>query len=674
MQIAFFSRNKDLLELSASLSEASCNFWFEKGLPDLVANLQPPGIIFIDYDDPNFKLEEFFGIINENLVSKKLFLKVLISSGLSVGAFKKLQDSNNLIDGLIRAPIKLKDIASFVEDYRLVLNEIKDDMGEPVKKQVADPVNTKIQKRFDLIFSIPEAFDEDSDDNFNSTNIDNDDFLFNEDNSMSDNAHKKEIQKDSSLKLDLESDDGGIDFELETNSSSSSSSLDSESDSGGKKPKEIKSEAPPKLGLISDDTDLEFSLDFQEDSSETPEAPSSLESGSKKSIEENTVPDHLSFDYTESDKEMDDILAQAIQDSSNQLSEGTQKTVLFDRNKFQESTASDLDTTEDLNNELDLMSPEEENLNIESTINNILRPKALDSTQEFDISGMQEGDELQSFSIEEDVPTMSSFDIDSVEFSDEDDTKKDLQESVLAKEEQNLEDIDLTEDSNSKMPEATHENMQMNSTGHEDFNRIQATIRQLREEREELLGQIKNYKAANRELEQDNLTLKACLDESKIEVSILRKRHLTELEDFKYQFSANEEKKQQAIEKARQADGKREKLEQRVRIDFNQVKQREKELETKLELLTIDIESQVQSRDQKILELRRKIDSLEFNMENVSIKEHKSEEDKRKLEDKLNKIMKTLRHSIKNLEDDIDQASDDTQDLRQNSSIRSGKV
>jgi len=73
------------------------------------------------------------------------------------------------------------------------------------------------------------------------------------------------------------------------------------------------------------------------------------------------------------------------------------------------------------------------------------------------------------------------------------------------------------------------------------------------------------------------------------------------------------------------------------------------------------------------LELRRKIDSLEFNMENVSIKEQKSEDDKRKLEDKLTKIMKTLRHSIKNLEDDIDQATGEDQDDRINELHRSSK-
>lgn len=183
---------------------------------------------------------------------------------------------------------------------------------------------------------------------------------------------------------------------------------------------------------------------------------------------------------------------------------------------------------------------------------------------------------------------------------------------------------------------------------------MQATMRQMREEREDLLKQLKESKNTTRDLEQDNLTLKSAFEESKIEISILRKRHFTELEDLKYRLSMSEDKKILAEEKTKVLNSQKEKLEQKVRIDLSQVRQREKELETKLEMLSIDVDAQVQSRDQKILELRRKIDSLEFNMENVSIREQKTTDDKRKIEDKLNKIMKTLRNSIKNLEEEGD--------------------
>jgi len=105
-------------------------------------------------------------------------------------------------------------------------------------------------------------------------------------------------------------------------------------------------------------------------------------------------------------------------------------------------------------------------------------------------------------------------------------------------------------------------------------------------------------------------------------------------------------------------------LNQKVRIDFNQVKQREKELESKLELVVMDSDSQVQTRDMKILELKRKIDSLEFNMENSSIRELKHREDKSKLEERLAKIMKTLRGSIQLIEDDLEVLeTDNTTDL-----------
>lgn len=191
----------------------------------------------------------------------------------------------------------------------------------------------------------------------------------------------------------------------------------------------------------------------------------------------------------------------------------------------------------------------------------------------------------------------------------------------------------------------------------EDFVRAQATIRQLREELDEQLIELKQLRRENKELEQENLSLRAQSDELKIEQNILRKRHLAETEDLKYQLQLADEKRLTAEERLKHSEKHREKLEQKLRLDFSQVRQREKELENQLELLSIDHDTQIQTRDSKILELRRKIESLEFNMENASIREQKTNEDKKKLEDKLVKIMKTLRHSIENIDEDDHRAS-----------------
>ncbi|MCO4793125.1 MAG: hypothetical protein KC493_05415 [Bacteriovoracaceae bacterium] len=188
----------------------------------------------------------------------------------------------------------------------------------------------------------------------------------------------------------------------------------------------------------------------------------------------------------------------------------------------------------------------------------------------------------------------------------------------------------------------------------DELMRLQATIRQLREERDGLLTDINELKTDKKLVEQENLGLKAELDEVKIELTIVKKRHQDEIEEMNYRQRVAEEKKAISEEKSRQMQKEFDRLSQKVRIDFNQVKQREKELESQLELVTMDSESQVRSRDMKILELKRKIDQLEFNMENSQIKESKAKEDKVKIEDKLAKIMKTLRGSIQVLEDDLD--------------------
>jgi chromosome segregation ATPase len=208
----------------------------------------------------------------------------------------------------------------------------------------------------------------------------------------------------------------------------------------------------------------------------------------------------------------------------------------------------------------------------------------------------------------------------------------------------------------------------------EDSARVHGTIRQLREEREELLEQIKNFKSGMRELQQDNLTLKAALDDIKIEYSIIKKRHLSEVEDLKDRIAISEKKKIIAEDKAKVIELQKQKLEQKIKIDYNQVKQREKTLESQLEMITIELDSRIQIREQKILELNRKIESLEFNMENIAFRDQKSQDDKRKLEDKLSKIMKTLRHSIKNLEDDIDLVSDEIEEQVMDDESRSGKT
>jgi hypothetical protein len=318
---------------------------------------------------------------------------------------------------------------------------------------------------------------------------------------------------------------------------------------------------------------------------------------------------------------------------------------------------------------LDPVSSAESKNIIEATINDIVRERPGHNTAEFKLDNFSEvttSNNLNDFNLDfnkEKTNIMNNvlpINSDSKKEVESSFSNMNFENDALSEVAENSSNLTTTNNAKEMMtsPEV-RQDYKISSIAEDEYIKIQSTMRQLREERETLLQHIKSLKLTQKEYEQDNLTLKAALDESKIEVSIVRKRIQNEIEDYKFRLAMSEEKRNMAEEKAKQLDRIKEKFEQKTRIDINVVRQREKELETKLEMMALDSDSQVQARDQKILELRRKIDSLEFNMENATIREQKSNEDKRKLEDKLNKMMKTLRNSIKNLEDDIESSTDE---------------
>lgn len=518
-----------------------------------------------------------------------------------------------------------------------------------------DQISAKVQRKFDIVFPQSSGLvNGDSEDSFDESTLS---FESDGDTSMG-----SESQNKSSPKIDLDFSDDG-EMEIEGMNSTAATRVQT--------------------------SDEEFVLDFGQPSDDLVMTPNGGETDATRATELVDPNEGFSLEGIEG-LEMDQ-------------GDVTKKTIVFDLKSVQSMMVDDnpeeLEEFEAKVAAESLMTREETRSNIESTIKDILRPKF--NTQEIVLSELTGSDNGEIMADPDFEPTVMSYShTPSSSYMVNDVIAEEVEESEARpdpKKEDDVVDFDLSrgDEGSSKSSESLFEGQVSsapamesvmarearpriseepsyssgslgNSLGTEDSIRFQSTIRQLREEREELLEKIKTYKADSKEIEQDNLSLKASLDEAKIEISILRKRHMVELEDMKYRLAISEEKKSMADEKARQADLRREKLEQKVRIDFNQVKQREKELESKLELLSMDVDSQVQSRDMKILELRRKIDALEFNMENTTIKEQKSLDDKRKLEDRLNKIMKTLRNSIKNLEDDIDLAQDDDHNVDKN--------
>jgi hypothetical protein len=185
-----------------------------------------------------------------------------------------------------------------------------------------------------------------------------------------------------------------------------------------------------------------------------------------------------------------------------------------------------------------------------------------------------------------------------------------------------------------------------------ELERLQATLNHLRADREELLKKIDDYEehkiAHNRSL----LNLRAELDEKKIEVQLLKRRLSEEGADLKYQHELEKERRMLAEERARTYQAEAQAMQQKVKLEVKKVSSREKELEQRLELLKSDAETQIRHRDQKILELKRRVDAMEFDMDAMNALEQKNVGDKQELETKLDKAIKTLRTAIGILETD----------------------
>jgi hypothetical protein len=184
--------------------------------------------------------------------------------------------------------------------------------------------------------------------------------------------------------------------------------------------------------------------------------------------------------------------------------------------------------------------------------------------------------------------------------------------------------------------------------------KLEAIIRALREERENLLKEVKENRELKSKVLSENLNLEATTEELRVELSIIKKRNEEEFHEDSYEKKRINEKLKLAEEKNKRLQKDIDILSNQAQIDTNKVLQREKELENQLELLSMDSQNQILSREKKISELNRERDAIEYNMTNLISREKKLRQEKLEIEEKLNKIMRTMRNSIDFLEDEIE--------------------
>ncbi len=246
------------------------------------------------------------------------------------------------------------------------------------------------------------------------------------------------------------------------------------------------------------------------------------------------------------------------------------------------------------------------------------------------------------------------------EIETEDELFSDIEENTLAVETQETqrkdpvhEKVAVSDQNRSMNSEAlTAEHREYQENYQTELIRLGETIKSLREDRNQLQSKLQEFESHVDSEKRDFKNLEAQLEEKKIELAIVKKRYSKQIDELNIKLDLIENKKEVLEQRNINFEKEFEKLRREKSVDINQVRRREKELEEKLELLKNDAEVQIRNRDHKILELKRRIDTLEFDIESATMQEKKTVHQQHALEEKMNKVIKTLRNVIGQMEDE----------------------
>lgn len=116
-----------------------------------------------------------------------------------------------------------------------------------------------------------------------------------------------------------------------------------------------------------------------------------------------------------------------------------------------------------------------------------------------------------------------------------------------------------------------------------------------------------------------------------------------EIDELRFQNKTKTDKARLLESKVTEATDEIERLKERVRTDIRKIRVREKELENKLEIVRKDSEALITARESKIMELKRKIDLLEFNIDLLQDQNAREKENSAQLRERLAKAAQVVR-------------------------------
>lgn len=192
----------------------------------------------------------------------------------------------------------------------------------------------------------------------------------------------------------------------------------------------------------------------------------------------------------------------------------------------------------------------------------------------------------------------------------------------------------------------------------------EAEVRDLRDQHRQYEGflkklsaQLETYAQRNRELISEAETLKARDTRHREELREMKEKHQGEVMLLRSDFDEKLRSSGNYDAQAEDLHRKKEEFREKVKEDLKRIKLKERELENKYELLKRDTQALLDSKDKHTLELKKKNDAFELEMEALEDRLRKSTLVLGSIEAKKKRLIETMKLAIGLLEN-IDQTDD----------------
>jgi hypothetical protein len=149
----------------------------------------------------------------------------------------------------------------------------------------------------------------------------------------------------------------------------------------------------------------------------------------------------------------------------------------------------------------------------------------------------------------------------------------------------------------------------------------------------------------------------------KKELSHLREKHENEIAILKNDFAQNQQQQGNYQEQIEDLNRQKNIWKEKISEDLKKIKLKEKELENRYELLKKDTETLLDSKDNQVLELKKKSDALELELESLEDRLRSEHAILNSIEGKKRRLIETLRLAISLLEE-IDSNSEANQERK----------